>query len=182
MSIAGILARAAMQQGWHVKQSEVHGMSQRGGEVSSHLRLSTLPIHADTIGTGTADIIMALDPMEALRHSHILTPGGCIVTTTVPFVNIDNYPAVEAIFEEMATRAATVAVDTDAIARQVASARSANMVLLGAALPRLGLPADAVLKAVADNFARKGPEIVNRNIAAVKAGMQQSLSTALNNK
>ena len=84
LSIATVIGQAALAEGWYLKQAEVHGMSQRGGEVQSHLRISTEPIWSDLIPQGKADIILSLEPLEALRYVPWLAPEGCVVTSSVP--------------------------------------------------------------------------------------------------
>ena len=92
LSIATVIGEAALNEGLYIKQAEVHGMSQRGGDVQSNLRISSDPIHSDLIALGKADIIISLEPMEALRYVNYLAPTGWIITNTTPFVNIPNYP------------------------------------------------------------------------------------------
>ena len=98
LSIATVIGQAALSEGWYLKQAEVHGMSQRGGEVQSHLRISTEPIWSDLIPQGQADIILSLEPLEALRYVPWLAPEGCVVTSSVPFRNIDTYPDLEQVY------------------------------------------------------------------------------------
>ena len=92
LSIATVIGWAALDQNLHLKQAEVHGMSQRGGDVQSNLRLSRERIWSDLIPKGGCDLILSLEPMEALRYLPWLAPDGWIVTNTTPFVNIPNYP------------------------------------------------------------------------------------------
>ena len=84
LSIATVIGEAALQEGLYLKQAEVHGMSQRGGDVQSNLRLSSEPIMSDLIAKGGADLIISLEPMEALRYVEYLKPDGWIVTSCVP--------------------------------------------------------------------------------------------------
>ena len=75
LSIATVIGQAALKDGLHMKQAEVHGMSQRGGDVQSNLRISDRPIASDLIPTGKCDLIISLEPMEALRYLPYLSPG-----------------------------------------------------------------------------------------------------------
>ena len=102
LSIATIIGQAATQAGINLKQAEVHGMSQRGGDVQSNLRLSTDPIWSDQIPTGQVDVIISMEPMEALRYVPYLSPSGIIVTSSKTFVNIPNYPDEQALRDELA--------------------------------------------------------------------------------
>lgn len=170
LTIATILGAAALENDLYLKQAEVHGMSQRGGDVQSNLRISSNPIHSDLIPLGGADLIVSLEPMEALRYLPYLKKEGWIVTSTVPFINIENYPEMEAIEKELKEAGNVVAFDMDAVAKEHASQRSSNMVLLGAASPFIEIPQESIEKAIAALFARKGEKIVGQNIAAFRAG------------
>ena len=172
LSIATVIGKAALDEGLHLKQAEVHGMSQRGGDVQSNLRISSDPIASDLIPTGRADIIISLEPMEALRYLPYLSAEGWIITGTTPFVNIDNYPDQEALQRDLATRPHVIAIDVEGIAREAASPRSANMVLLGAAAPFLDIEAEKLEAGVRAVFARKGEQVVETNVAAFRAGYE----------
>ena len=171
LSIATVIGSAALEQGLHLKQAEVHGMSQRGGDVQSNLRLSSDPIHSDLIPRGAADLIISLEPMEALRYVPYLAPDGWVITNTVPFVNIPDYPPMESLMAEFDKLPQVIAVDVDAIAKEVGSPRSANMVLLGGIAALLDiLDPEQLRDGIRRIFGRKGEEIVAANIKAFDAG------------
>lgn len=176
LSIATILGAAAIAEGLYLKQAEVHGMSQRGGDVQSNLRISSSPIASDLIPLAGADMIVSLEPMEALRYLPFLKPEGWIVTNTTPMVNIDNYPAPEALEAEMAKLPRVVAFDMDAVAKEKATVRSANMVLLGAASPMIEIENEKIEAAIRKVFGAKGDKIVEQNIQAYRAGRELALS------
>ncbi|WP_418992630.1 indolepyruvate oxidoreductase subunit beta [Alistipes sp.] len=172
LSIATVIGRAALDMGLALKQAEVHGMSQRGGDVQSNLRISSSAIRSDLIPRGAADIVISLEPMEALRYLPWLSTDGWVITNTAPFVNIPNYPDEEALRRELAALPHVVALDVDALAREAASPRAANIVLLGAAAPFLGLEAEKLEQGIRDIFARKGDAVVDTNLAAFRAGYE----------
>lgn len=172
LSIATILGAAALVDNLHIKQAEVHGMSQRGGDVQSNLRISSDPIASDLIPLGRADLIVSLEPMEALRYISYLSPTGWIVTNTAPFVNIPNYPELEEVIAELQASPNCVAFDMDKLAAEVATARSSNMVLLGAASPFIDIPSHKILNAIEAIFSRKGEKIVDANRRAYLAGRE----------
>ncbi len=176
LSIATILGAAALADNLYLKQAEVHGMSQRGGDVMSCLRLSSSPISSDLIPQGKADMIVSLEPMEALRYIQWLKPEGWIVTNTTPFVNIPNYPEPEGLADALAARARTVAFDMDTVAKEVATVRASNMVLLGAAAPFIGIPPEKIEDGIRTVFMPKGEKIVESNLAAFRAGVARSRS------
>lgn len=171
LSIATVIGSAALEQGLHLKQAEVHGMSQRGGDVQSNLRLSSDPIYSDLIPRGAADLIVSLEPLEALRYIPYLAPEGWIITNTVPFENIPDYPPMDQVMGALNKLQRVIAIDVDAIAKEVCSPRSANMVLLGATASVLGiLDPDKLRDGIRRIFGRKGEEIVEANIKAFDAG------------
>ena len=175
LSIATVIGDAALNEGLYLKQAEVHGMSQRGGDVQSNLRLSSDPIYSDLIPKGGADIIISLEPMEALRYLPYLKEDGWIVTSSKPFINIPNYPDIEEVLAHIKAIEHHVLVDVEALAKEAgAPAQAANMVLLGAAIPMLGIDHDKIMEGVRRIFARKGEAIVNSNVAAIEAGYRAS--------
>lgn len=176
LSIATVVGEAALNEGLFLKQAEVHGMSQRGGDVQSNLRISSEPIMSDLIAKGDADIIISLEPMEALRYISYLKPEGWIVTSSAPFVNIPNYPQIEEVIKHVKAHKNHVLLDVETLAKEAgAPAQAANMVLLGAAIPMLGIDHDKMIAGVQRVFARKGEAVVNSNVAAVEAGYKNGI-------
>ena len=174
LSIATILGTAALREGLYLKQAEVHGMSQRGGDVMSCLRLSPDPIASDLIPMGGADIIVSLEPMEALRYVQWLSPQGWIVTNTVPFVNIPNYPEMADVMAALESRDNVISFDMDTTAKEVATPRASNMVLLGAASLLCGIETEKIEDGIRTVFGTKGEKIVESNLAAFRAGLQRA--------
>ena len=173
LSIATVIGQAATAAGLHLKQAEVHGMSQRGGDVQSDLRLSTEPIHSDLIPQGGADIILSMEPMEALRYLPYLGPEGAVVTSSKPFVNIPDYPSEIALQEELDALPRMTKMDIDAVAKELQAPRSANMVLLGMAARHLAiLSPDDLRAAIRTVFGRKGEKVVEDNLKAFDAGLE----------
>jgi indolepyruvate ferredoxin oxidoreductase beta subunit len=170
LSIAAIIGLAAVGNDLFLKQSEVHGMSQRGGDVQSHLRLSDRPIASDLIPFGKADLIISVEPMESLRYLPWLSRTGWLVTNSAPFINIPDYPPVDEIIKEIRKLKNHRIIDADTIAREAGSSRSGNIVILGAASSYIDLPFASLENAVRTFFGRKGEEIVEVNLKALKAG------------
>ncbi len=170
LTIATILGAAALKANLYLKQAEVHGMSQRGGDVQSNLRISSSPIYSDLIPFKGADMIVSLEPMEALRYLPYLSPEGWLVTNTNPFINIDNYPEIDILMSELNQLPRVVAFDMDKMAKELGSPRSSNMILLGAASPFIDIPEKDIEEGIANLFSKKGEKIVESNIRAFKAG------------
>lgn len=171
LSIATIIGEAATRMGLTLKQAEVHGMSQRGGDVQSNLRLSDKPIASDLIALGTADMILSLEPMEALRYLPYLSKEGWIITSTAPFVNIPNYPETDALMAELNAQPHVVALDVEKLAKEHQLPKSANVILLGAAAGFLKILDVATLReSVGRIFAAKGEAVVEANYRAFDIG------------
>ena len=173
LSIATIIGEAAMNENLYIKQSEVHGMSQRGGDVQSNLRISSNPIASDLIGIAQADVIISMEPMEALRYLPYLNKNGWIITSSSPFVNIPNYPDIDKVMEELNKVGNVIVVDIDRLAKENGIPRSANVILLGAAQKALGIDYDKLEEAVTRVFQRKGQVVVDANIKALALGKKE---------
>jgi len=163
---------AALHNDLHLKQAEVHGMSQRGGAVQSNMRISDKPIASDLIPMGAADIILSVEPMESLRYLPFLKEGGWVVTNTTPFINIPNYPEVEDVMTEVKKQKNFIAIDADAIASELGSKRSSNIVMLGAASPFFEMSFESFEEGIRQIFGRKGEDIVDTNLKALRAGRE----------
>jgi Pyruvate:ferredoxin oxidoreductase and related 2-oxoacid:ferredoxin oxidoreductases, gamma subunit len=173
LSIATIIGAAATKAGINLKQAEVHGMSQRGGDVQSNLRLSTDRIWSDLIPQGKADLVISMEPMEALRYLPYLASDGTVVTSSKTFVNIPDYPEESDLMEELNALPSVITLDIEAIARESGNQRGANMVLLGMAAPSIGIVSVEQLRdAIAEIFARKGEDVVASNIKAFDRGVE----------
>ena len=171
LSIATIIGEAATRMGLTLKQAEVHGMSQRGGDVQSNLRLSDEFIASDLIALGTADMIISLEPMEALRYLPYLSQDGWIITSSAPFKNIPNYPDEQALADELKALPHVVSLDVEVLAKENQIPRSANVILLGAAAGFLQiLDAKTLRESVGRIFASKGEEVVEMNYRAFDIG------------
>ena len=174
LSIAAVVGMAALENHLYIKQAEVHGMSQRGGAVQSHLRISEKEIASDLIPEGSADIIISVEPMESLRYLPWLSKNGWLVTNTTPFVNIPDYPDLKELLTEIKKLSNHITIDADEIARQIKSPRSSNIVMLGAASPFLDIPYQSLEIGIKKIFERKGEKTVQLNIDALKAGKEFS--------
>ncbi len=172
LSIATVIGTAAVKQGLFLKQAEVHGMSQRGGDVQSHLRISDKEIASDLIPFGKADLIVSVEPMESLRYLPMLSDEGWVITNTTPFINISNYPDEKALMDRISQLPRKIAIDADTMAKEIGSARSANMVILGATSPFISMDFSLLEQAVRDIFGRKGEQIVETNLTCLRAGRE----------
>ena len=176
LSIATVIAQAATAAGLHIKQAEVHGMSQRGGDVQSHLRLSTDEIFSDLIPTGAAELIISMEPMEALRYVPCLSADGAVVSSEENLVNIPDYPDPAAILSALHALPHAVIAPIGSIAREAGNPKASNMVLLGLASRHISiLPASALREAIAVVFAAKGQDIIDANLRAFDMGATRTL-------
>lgn len=170
LTIAASIGLAALSEKLILKQAEVHGMSQRGGAVQSHLRLSDREIDSDLIPLGKADLILSVEPMESLRYLPYLSKNGSLVTNSTPYINIPDYPDMEKIVQEIEKLPNHLIINADQLAKDIGSVRSSNMVMLGAASPFIDLLPESFEIGIDQIFRRKGEEVVRINVEAFRAG------------
>ena len=172
LTIATIIGDAAAHAGVNLKQAEVHGMSQRGGDVQSNLRLSTQSIYSDLVREGAADLIISMEPMEALRYLHYLNGDGWVVSSSRPFKNIPNYPDEQALMKELQSLPRVAVLDIEELAKLNNMPKSANIVLLGMAAPYIEILSPAQLReSIARVFSSKGEQVVKVNQQAFDLGL-----------
>ena len=171
LSIAAALGSAALNNNLYMKQAETHGMSQRGGDVQSFMRISDRPIYSDLIAKGKADIILSVEPMEALRYLPYLKEGGYVVTNSTPLINSPNYPDIEIVLQTLRDLPHRIIIDADQIAKETTGqTRASNFVMLGAASPFIEIPFDYLEEGIRSIFSRKGETVVDMNLKALHAG------------
>lgn len=170
LSIAAIIASSAMKEGLQVRQSEIHGMSQRGGGVSAHLRISDKTIVSDIIPFGNADMILSMEPLECLRYLDWLKPEGVLITDGTPFVNISDYPDLQKLYDTIKLLPKSIILQAEELAKQAGSKKAENMVLVGAALKFIPVKKETVINSVKLRFAQKDPKLVEVNCKAIELG------------
>ena len=170
LTIAAAIGMATLNEKLHFKQSEVHGMSQRGGAVQSHFRISENPVFSDLIPLGQADLILSVEPLETMRYLPFLHKDGWMICNASPFINVPNYPDVEEILSKIKAWPNHVIVEADQVAKDMGSKKVSNMIVLGAASSKLCLDFESLEIGIEHIFSRKGAEIVDLNIKALRAG------------
>ncbi|MEA3505310.1 MAG: indolepyruvate oxidoreductase subunit beta [Bacteroidota bacterium] len=175
LSIAATIGTAAINNNLNLKQAEVHGMSQRGGDVQSNLRLSDKAIYSDLIPEGKADMVISVEPMEALRYLSMLSQDGWLITNDVAFNNIVDYPEMDEVVKEVKKVKNHIIINAEQIAKDLGNVRAANIVVLGAATPFLDMDFDFFETAIKQIFGKKGDKIVELNISALRAGRDFAL-------
>ena len=168
LSLAAIVAKAAMLDGFFVRQSEVHGMAQRGGAVLAHLRVSDEPIAGDLVPAGGADMVLAMEPLESLRYLSYLKPEGIVVTAAEPFVNIPDYPEIEKVLGAIRALPRSLLVDAAGIAKEAGSPRAVNMALAGAASLLLPVRLASIERGIDELFGKKDPRAAEANRRAIE--------------
>jgi len=174
LSVAAIIAQAAVSEGFVARQSEVHGMAQRGGAVLAHLRIADGAIASDLVPRGGADVIISMEPLESLRYAAWLAPSGALVSAAEPLVNIGNYPEMTDIIAAIKGFPLCRLIEAAALAKEAGLARAVNTVMVGAASPFLPIMAQTLEDTIAAIFARKEPAIAAANTKAFKLGRQAS--------
>lgn len=173
LTIATIIGEAATVAGLNLKQAEVHGMSQRGGDVQSNLRLSDESLHSDLISLGKADLIISMEPMEALRYLPYLEKEGWVVTSANLFKNIPNYPDEKELMRTLNTLPRVVQLEIEDIAKENNMPKCANVILLGMAAKFIEiLSPEQLRESIGRVFASKGEKIVEMNKQAFDIGLK----------
>jgi len=170
LSISFVLDNAALDEGLRFKQSEVHGMAQRGGAVVSHLRIGEKEIYSDLVPLGKADLALSMEPLETLRYVQYLSPEGWLVSSTSPFVNIPNYPDLDDVLAKLQKYENHILVNSADLARAAGSHYSQNIVMLGAASQKVPMENKVMEKYIGVLFQSKGEKIVDVNIRAFRYG------------
>ncbi|GBD89318.1 indolepyruvate oxidoreductase subunit beta [bacterium BMS3Abin04] len=176
LSVAAVIGLAAIEENLFVKQAEVHGMSQRGGAVLSHLRISDHEIYSDLIPYGKADMILSVEPMEALRYMPFLFSEGWLITNSVPYINIPDYPDIDNLLREIRALPHSLAIDADAAARELKAPKSSNIIIVGAASPYLDISYNSLEKGIKKIFGKKGKDVIDLNLRALSIGRELALS------
>jgi len=170
LSVASIIAHAALSEGLAVRQSEVHGMAQRGGAVLAHLRIADGKIPGDLVPKGGADLIISMEPLESLRYLSWLKKDGAVVAASQPFVNISNYPDIQEIISTIKRLPVWRLVEADALAKEAGLSRAVNTVMVGASSFFLPLKSKSLEKTIAEVFSKKGETVVKANTKAYHLG------------
>ncbi len=172
LSVGAIVSMAAMKEGYNVRQSEVHGMAQRGGAVLAHLRISSGVIESDLIPRGGADVVLSMEPLESLRYVNFLRPDGVLITASEPVENITDYPLLDDIHRMIKAQSSSRLIESKTLAKDAGSQRAVNMVLVGALSPYLPFKPEAIESAIKDKFTSKGEDVVQTNLKAFRLGRE----------
>ena len=183
MTATEILAEAALSLGFDAKKTEVAGMSQRGGVVTSHLRFGA-QVLSPQIVAGEADLLVGFEAAEALRWVHMLRPGAVVLMNVgrlvPPVVNIGLFAYPEDPVAQIRALGLEVhAFDASALAQQLGNIRLGNTVMLGAMADRLPFPAEVLREAVLARFASRKPQLVEVNRQAFELGRRAVAEEAL---
>lgn len=172
LTIATIIGEAATTAGINLKQAEVHGMSQRGGDVQSNLRLSDEKIYSDLIAQGEADMIISMEPMEALRYLPYLREEGWVITSANPYKNISDYPEKERLMRALEDIPHVVKLEVEDVAKEHNMPKCANVILLGMAAKYIEILSPQQLReSIGRVFAAKGSKVVEMNQKAFDIGL-----------
>jgi indolepyruvate ferredoxin oxidoreductase beta subunit len=177
LSIAYVIDNAALADGLSFKQAEVHGMAQRGGAVQSHMRLSDGTIWSDLIPKGGADMILSVEPLEALRYIDYLRPDGIVITSSTPYRNISDYPDLDKVLEAVSRAPRSVVVDSEMLAKEAGTVKAQNIVLLGAASSFLILKEESLIRTIDTLFRGRGLPVLEANLKAFELGKKAALAS-----
>ena len=177
LSIAYVIDNAALADGLAFKQAEVHGMAQRGGAVQSHMRLSDGTIWSDLIPKGEADMILSVEPLEAVRYFDFLRPDGIVITSSTPFRNIPDYPDLDKVLDAVRKAPRSVVLDSEKLAKEAGTVKAQNIVLLGAASSFLILKEASLLGTIDTLFRGRGPTVLEANLKAFELGKKAAFGS-----
>ncbi len=172
VTIARLLAAAGLRDGLHVIQGELHGMSQRGGAVHAQLRFDNEVIESPQVPIGRADILLGVEPVEALRNIGWLHPKGRVITAIRPIENVPNYPPIEDILENIRALPNSLLVDAHTIASDAGSARSENFVMAGAAAAFLPIDPETMRACILEKSKHWAEKDRAAAIKALDAGLE----------
>ena len=173
LSVAAVISMAAMKDGYTLRQSEVHGMAQRGGAVLAHMRISRSEIYSDLIPRGSADVVLSMEPMESLRYVDYLKPEGRLISASAPYENISDYPDPDDIHSQIKSLKQSCIIDAKALAKEAGTMKAVNMVMVGALSSTMDIKKESIVEAIKELFAAKGEKIIEANIKAVELGHSQ---------
>ena len=171
LSVAAVISIAAMKDGYTLRQSEVHGMAQRGGAVLAHMRISRSEIASDLIPKGKADVVLSMEPMESLRYVDFLKPEGSLISAAAPYENIPNYPNLDDIHNQIKSLKQSKIIDAKSLAKKAGTMKAVNMVMVGALSTKMDIKKESIVEAIKDQFAAKGEKIIEANLKAVELGL-----------
>ncbi len=170
LSVAAVISIAAMKDGYTLRQSEVHGMAQRGGAVLAHMRISRTDISSDLIPKGMADVVLSMEPMESLRYVDYLKPEGILISASAPYENIPDYPDLHDIHSRIENLKSSLIIDAKKLAKEAGTMKSVNMVMVGALSTRMDIREESIVEAIKELFSSKGEKIISANLNAVLLG------------
>ncbi len=173
LSVAAVISMAAMKDGYTLRQSEVHGMAQRGGAVLAHMRISRSEIASDLIPRGSADVVLSMEPMESLRYVDYLKPEGSLISAAAPYENIPDYPNIDDIHNQIKSLKQSRIIDARALAKEAGTTKAVNMVMVGALSAKMDIKNESIVEAIKELFAAKGEKIIEANLKAVELGLSQ---------
>jgi indolepyruvate ferredoxin oxidoreductase beta subunit len=170
ISVAQLILLSAWRSGFQALQSEIHGMSQRGGAVNSHVVFGRQPVSSPMVMDGSGSLLIAMEPLEALRHLSLLRPDAALVVSANPVRNIDDYPDEEKVRGELEKVTGVTAIDTAAHAARLRHRQAPGMILLGAASRHLPFGPETWNEVIAEYFDQKGGAVVDKNREAFALG------------
>jgi indolepyruvate ferredoxin oxidoreductase beta subunit len=170
LTVAQIVMEVARRAGRFVLQSELHGMSQRGGAVHACLTIATFPVTTPVVTEGTADLLLALEPVEALRYVALLRPEAPLLVAREPVKSVAAYPDEALLYATLDAVPGCELLDTTAASRTFRLKQAPSMLLLGRTARLLPFALTEWEQVIADRLAPKGAAAVERSLRAFRSG------------
>ena len=170
LSLAQIVLEALRRSGLQALQSEIHGMSQRGGSVHAQVCFAEVPLTSPIIDEGCADLLISLEPLEALRYVAMLRMDGHLVVSEEPQMSMDGYPPLDDVYAALKKVRGCHLLDTEELARRLNHRQAGGMALLGMASKYLPVTDEVWRKVIFERFEAKGARVTDKNLEAFEAG------------
>jgi indolepyruvate ferredoxin oxidoreductase beta subunit len=176
ITIAQLILGAAWKSGKKVLQSEIHGMSQRGGAVNAHVIFDDEEVTCPIVTEGSGDLLLALEPLECLRYLNFLSRDAVVISSTQPIVNMDNYPDLELLLSEVNNIKNISSIDTATLSKELNNRHAGNMILLGLASTYMPIDKNFWNETISERFKSKGDKVIEKNLEAFEYGKKLRLN------
>ena len=176
ITLAQLVLGAAWKSGFFVHQSEVHGMSQRGGSVNAHILFDKKEVSSPVVMEGAGNLLIGMEPLETLRYLSLLRKDAEVVSSVIPIKNMAEYPDVDKILSELKSVPGVTLVDTDKYSKELSNKKAGNIILLGIASKHMPISKKMWHEVIKERFEGKGEKIIDKNIEAFEFGRKIGLT------
>lgn len=170
ITVSQLILGAAWKSGYYTLQSEVHGMSQRGGSVNAQILFDKKEVTSPVIMEGRGDLLIGLEPLETLRYLNLLDEGAFVISSVSPIKNMMTYPEIGKIIAELKKIPGVLLIDTEKLSVELDNKNAGNMILLGVASKHLPFEDNTWYEVINERFEGKSEVLIKKNIEAFEYG------------